>query len=1023
MRRIFLGLLILTSGLLLQPAKAATLLASGNVTVNNAAVTAGWVELTGNNHFAGAEINSNGQYSIYDPADQVWPSGTYDLRVMPDTALYPQNSPSTTAVQLTSGQPLNQNLSLNSAAKQIQITVQNGDGSPADITVKVKASGGGSGMFFMQSTQNGQANFTVRPDGAPYKITFDNCRPQNDNSQSCVPWIYTGEPIEVIFDLPADTNETEQITVQGETPSATVTGHITYQGQGFRGIINLYNSDNLFSGWMDDNGDFLVYAQPGAYKIDLMPQQTPENMDVVRYYIDQETINGALEIKVGSNDVGELAASYENSNVMATVQDEAGNPLEGMMVNVWLAGGGEWRQVGVMPGSNGRAGSEGHPGTYYISAFDPAGAYFPTAAKEIILGENEEQATTLTMVRANATANFTINYEDGSRASDFNSFVNCWDETNQRSNGIAIVRGSGSLALAAGTYNCQMITPQNAGYSMAPTTVTIDANETQDATVELTPHDAIVSGTLLDQNNDAIVPTNEMEPLKVVLEGEVFGRFETEVNTDGSWSAALPPDTYSVTGLGTEVIPAVGKQAANVTVASGETKDDRNIEMFAPDSTITASVFEPDGETPLAFALVTCSYLPEGDKGDFAGGRVIEVNGETDENGEASIPVVSQDGNVPLTYNCNVAVPETADYIAPAIEEVKPGKKTEFTVQETDSTITVEYQAKEADLTIVECQAWAQDGSGMVTAEDDNNDGSVELPVSSKADDTWNVSCAGVEDAKWFTPTTPVEVTLNNKGEVATDVTLKESEQAVPEGSSASFDGSTERSLVLEDVSLSIPANTVESDDDATVTVTPMATSLPTTEDNSLLGVPVNLQAFDSDGKIQTSFSEPVTVTLPYNESVLANAGVLETDLAPKFFDEAGGTWEAMTGFRVDTEANTITFDTNHFSQFALVYNNRVAGSEPAKVKNLNAPKNKIKTNKATITWKKLGTAAAYELRLFNSKNKKIHTFKELTKASYQIKKYLTARKKYKVRVRAIGNNGLYGQWSNYLAFRTKMAE
>lgn len=1024
MRKALIVFFLFVGALAVQPASAAdTLIASGSVKSNDSSVTAGWVELYGNGLYAGAEI-SNGQYSIYHPSDQTWSNGAYTLRVIPDTAAYPQNQAGSTSVNFT-GAVINQNLTLSSAVKQIAVTVLNEDGSAAAVTVRAKASGGGSGMSFTNTTNsNGQVTFTVRPEGVPYHISVDNCNAQNDGSQDCGAWIYTGDPVTVSFAQADDQSETQTVTIQGETPSATITGNISYEGVGFQGDIHLYNADHLFSGWMDSDGNFTVYALPGAYKVDLLPQMSQTNPDIVRYYIDDATIGGAITAVAGANDIGHLDASYESSTVYATITDDSGNLLEGVTANFWLAGGGEWRQIDLMPGSNGSISSEAHAGIYYVNAVDDTGTYLPAPAQQVVVEDNAEPTVTLTMIKTNASAVFTIENSDASRAATFNSFMNCWDETNQRGNGVEITRGAATLNLVAGTYTCTAVTPQNADASLAPIELTVAAGDVATEIASLVDHDTTLSGEILDQHGDVIEPSSDSaRPLTVAIEGATYGHFAATVNDDGTWSQDLPPDNYTVKVGGDDVLPLVGDDSLTaVSLESGETKTDENLNALAPDSQITATIMEPDGKTPLAFAPVTCTYLPEGQKGDFSGGRVIAVTGETDENGAVQLDVLKKDGDQTLSYDCGVSVEQESGYIAPSLEAVQPGKDVDFTVAEPDKTLTVNYTTA-ADLSAVQCQAWSDDSTAMLTADDDDADGAVTFDVSKAAGTIWNVSCAGVSDDTWYTVAQPQTVELGKADDYDATVKLKENDTAVPDGMSQTFDSTGEKSLTVDGVDLTIPANSIESDDDVTLTVTPTATDLPKNDDNSTFGVPLNFQAFDSDGNVQNSFTEPIVVTIPYDQKAVKAAGLVETDLEPKYFDEAGGTWQTIPGYQINTADNTITFSTEHFTQFGLLYNTKTAGQAPPKVKQLHVPGKNLHAEQVKAVWKKMKTAASYDVQLLNKKGKTIKLFTGITKTSYVIvKQWLDPDTAYRVRVRSVGSNSLYSKWSQAKTFRTAAA-
>lgn len=225
-------------------------------------------------------------------------------------------------------------------------------------------------------------------------------------------------------------------------------------------------------------------------------------------------------------------------------------------------------------------------------------------------------------------------------------------------------------------------------------------------------------------------------------------------------------------------------------------------------------------------------------------------------------------------------------------------------------------------------------------------------------------------------------------------------------------DGTAERALKLDSIALDIPSNAIPSAGDVTVTVTPTPDDLPQNEENRVLGIPVNVRAFDDNGSVRSTLDQPVDVTLPYSEDEVTDQHALETDLVPKYYNEASGAWEVIDGFTHNPDQHTISFSTEHFTQFALVYNERIAGTAPNKVKNVRARF----TEKLRVTWKKVNQAETYDVQLLKKMGKKFKQaklFTDVTGRSTMIaKKWLKAGKTYRLRVRSVGSNGLYGQWS-----------
>ena len=61
-------------------------------------------------------------------------------------------------------------------------------------------------------------------------------------------------------------------------------------------------------------------------------------------------------------------------------------------------------------------------------------------------------------------------------------------------------------------------------------------------------------------------------------------------------------------------------------------------------------------------------------------------------------------------------------------------------------------------------------------------------------------------------------------------------------------------------------------------------------------------------------FDAPVTITLSYTEEDLESLGLDEEDITAGVFDEELAEWEEFVEVDIDTESNTITIQTDHFS-------------------------------------------------------------------------------------------------------------
>jgi len=78
-----------------------------------------------------------------------------------------------------------------------------------------------------------------------------------------------------------------------------------------------------------------------------------------------------------------------------------------------------------------------------------------------------------------------------------------------------------------------------------------------------------------------------------------------------------------------------------------------------------------------------------------------------------------------------------------------------------------------------------------------------------------------------------------------------------------------------------------------------------------------NLRAF-SESKELEAFKEKVTITFSYKDEGITGANLDENTLKIYWWDEVNNTWQGLES-KVDTNLNTVTANTSHFTYFALV--------------------------------------------------------------------------------------------------------
>ncbi len=1022
------------------------MVASGEVTATGAAVDSGWVEMYGQDRtpFAGSVIREGEYYIFKDADDNSWVSGMYNVVAYPGRG-YEDFLSNDQMINYEAGSATAHNIALNAPTKVINGHVEDTNGAPIQAVVTASGLDGYSKSYEVNSDIDGDFTLTVDPDNAPYTFSLDNCIGDADTTE-CGGWSYQGQAPQIGFDLENGEAETKDITIIVTPATASATGTVSYEGTPVEGYIDFYSVTNIYRGWMNESGEFTVYLEPGQYNIDLLPMAEEPGSDVVFYQIPVDTV---FDISKGANDLGALEAIFEQSNVIANVTDTNEDPLTRMRAHVWRASGGEFRSIDIMPDSDGSGGSEAQAGAYYIKAFDPNGDYYPDKdTVEVTLADGEDAEVDFVMTKITSRIDVSVLYPDGTQAGNLSSYVQCYDDAQQKGYGEDAEFGAASLKAPAGTYICTGSAPAESGYSLtASDPVVVDEGETEILTMTLVAHDATISGTLADQSGTAITnaadededtygDSDEDDLFQVQLQGENNLVVEADIEDDGTWSASVPAGDYLVSATGPNLLDLSGVDiSTTATATASQTTADVEVAVYKSDTTIDATVYEPDGSTVLPYAWVECTYVPE-EKEDIDGGRVIHSGAYADALGAVSVPVIGQDGDVELSYDCSTGTNDNDSYIAPASQaSVEPGTDVTFIYFEPDSTIEVSYETPE-DVTATDahCVAWAEDSTAKVGAVDTDMDGTVSLSVSSEVSEDWNVSCDTKDTDSSYVAAETEQVAVSAEATATATIETEANSFDVETAASETFDANTARTFVLGDTQVNVPANSITTDGSVTMTFTPEATDIMKDDANMNFGIPWSIEAYDADGRPINELKSDISMTFSYEDDDLDALGVAETDLLPEFFDEAAGSWTPVDGAAVDVENNQVTLAVDHLTQFNLLYNaNTIASDEQSddvigddmdeigQVENVRIPKKKRGAKSLTVKWDEAAGAETYRVQLKKKNGALVKTFKGITAHKKKIPaKRLLTNQAYTIKVRAVSATDELGDWSEPVNARTK---
>ncbi len=818
--------------------------------------------------------------------------------------------------------------------------------------------------------------------------------------------------------------------------SGTVLSPPSY-GERITGSIFLINDQDTF--WAmnfghDDfidqiNGDYHINVKSGTYTLYYYPDLGAEG-SWNEYYYDSRIVT----IEEGSNaldiQIGEMSSTIE-----ATVTLD-GTPTGGIQVVAV-------RQDGHTEGGTNESGVASFnvkPGvTYEVTPRDSGDAIYTGAPAVLTTVDGKTSEATFAMQTSDATVNVVVknklgNVEDASGSA--------WCETDDASFSTEINNGQGTIKAVAdsksGSFDaqCYLSMADKSLGAAASEQVSVESGDSLELVFTLLEATSTITVSVEDVGGDAITGS---ENGSIHLWSEELGMwYEQEIGTTGEESVSVIPGTYSVNASYSDdsYVSAWDKNDTTVTVEDSSTAAADAIVQEVT-GTVTGTVVDESGE-PMSYGTVYCDNWDSETETGYSTTAVIEDGAFT-----AHIP----DGD---TYTCGVGVPQEmidGGVTAPVEQEVVYETGTEtlnalsFQMEQADATIDLHVDMAEGEsvsstdeLDTLSCYTYSDEGGYAVG---DYETGETEdLHVDSGR--TWHTACTAVSGDTVYT-SDPVEVEVQTAGENADASIVLESDedQEVHAAVTTTFNANEAATINLDDgTTVDIPAYSMALNNTVTVNAFPEREVVHTGE--SPESTAWNLEAYDADGSIITSFLDDITINMPYNEEHATDLGVAEDELLPSYFDPIGNTWKQVDNATIDTEENVITVRTDHFTQYGVTYNTSAAGTAEEvvdddkeeitvkKVKKLKVKKKLRKRKRATATWKKHSYVTVLKLQKWNKKKKKYkkyRTYRVKKNKKKKIMKKLKPKTKYRVRARkrrTVEGTYYYSDWTKWVKFRTK---
>lgn len=884
------------------------------------AVSGAWINVhtTGNNpQWGGGSTDELGYYSVGTVADSTPASGT-DLKI---NAFAPNQNAElgqTNEEQITfNGLTITKNIQFTASTKTVTGRVMDDDGEVivgARINLwKV------DGMGWAQTTTDSNGNYEVQVKGGRWDVM-----PQADNDDD---WAYGQPPTSAIFSN-NDSIESQTVNFTVMSASSTLTGSIR--------LPNGSVPDNPQNFWVNahammmgagtqlgNDGNFTLNLPAGTYMLEIFDQgqnyAVPEMAPVT--VGEDETKN-----------VGTVTLINRDATIQGRATDQDGNPVPNQKLNAFMmkkgtgGGGGGWAEA--QTDSTGNFSMKVFSGRWMVHVpnwgnnGDTSQYVLDGNPTEVKVESGQTATVNISLVETSATISGNIVDPEGNVISEMYG----WVFANQAGDeaffgpglGDAVNFGQFSFNVPPGTYEIGLGPMPGSGYSAGDTAeVTVVDGETATQNITVYPSDMTISGTIQDENGNPVTG----------IFMEIFA-----TNNTGGWQNAMinqSNGTYEITvasavdpwNIGYFVDPSSGYYSEKLTDSSisgdsGETIT-KNITVRTANATISGQVTDNNG-SPMSDVFVFADNRTTGydrQEAEFMG-PMFMGNNMTDANGNFSV-------NVPAgTYNVGASLPRSvrSDLINPERVQVTVAANgtaianLAFKIADIEVIGTVNLDGSSQEGAYV--WAWSEEGGYAEVQADDN--GNYALNVT--ADDTWHIGTnSDVVDSTNYVRSEEYIIDTSTADSFNQDIDLETVADGLADPVTTSFDPANAKVTNLSDGSqITIPANAMGDADTVTLNAT-TTSELPRTTNSKPIGTGLELTVMEDNGTSITSFDSDVSITLPYDETILDDLKITEDDLVAAYWDETNGVWQPLDNYTIDKENNLIVMSTSHFTTFGIV--------------------------------------------------------------------------------------------------------
>jgi len=388
-------------------------------------------------------------------------------------------------------------------------------------------------------------------------------------------------------------------------------------GVGINSIVHVQFNTEINTTTVDNNSFKLFnIATPGAYidgvfnflsnasgiidAFEFIPSSPLSSNTTYSYRVDStiHSISGyTLPSPFQASFTTGASITASPAEVNGVVTESGGNPVVNASVEVHTP---DWSLV-----RRGRTDATGSytvlnipPGSYLIDVFSPEGVsgLLNPPPENITLASGEVLSKNFVFSQATKTIRGIVLDPDGSPIDDasvgaYQQSTNTWTDVRTGST------GNYTLTVSSGTWEINLRPADGVdtswSYPNTPTTVSFSAgSETEEEIINFTvvPTDARVKGKILLPNGTP--PADYTSYIN--FRNSVGVEFGGDVQSNGSFDLSLTAGTYSISVYNSD--PTLGSpNLAQVTIATGETKDIGTIVLVGKNDSILGTVFDQSG--------------------------------------------------------------------------------------------------------------------------------------------------------------------------------------------------------------------------------------------------------------------------------------------------------------------------------------------------------------------------------------------------------------------------------------------